>query len=122
MLIGNGTVDDAKRYASEEDLPFELLVDPQLVGYGALELRRSVLATYSPRGIPRLVQALREGFRPARAYGVTDQMGGVFVISPTGDVNFAHESRSLGDEPPPELVLDALREAAGELGQSPAST
>ena len=88
VLIGNGTVDDAKRYASEEDLPFELLVDPQLVGYGALELRRSVLATYSPRGIPRLVQALREGFRPARAYGVTDQMGGVFVISPTGDVNF----------------------------------
>ncbi len=114
-LIGNGTPEDARRYAQEEDLPFRLLVDPQLIGYGAMELRRSILANYSPRVVPRLFRAVREGFRPGKAYGQTDQLGGVFVISPLGDVLYAHASESLGDEPPPERILQALRGAAGEL-------
>lgn len=114
-LIGNGTPEEASRYAEEEDLPFRLLVDPQLVGYGAMELKRSVLANYSPRVIPRLVRAFREGFRPSQAYGIRDQMGGVFVISPTGELLYAHRSRSLGDEPEPQAILDALRRAEKEL-------
>ncbi|MEM1246367.1 MAG: peroxiredoxin-like family protein [Acidobacteriota bacterium] len=114
-LIGNGEVEDARRYAEEEQLPFRLLVDPQLVGYRAMELRQSVLANYSPRVVPRLIQALREGFRQGKAYGVKDQLGGVFVISPLAEVVYAHRSRTVGDEPPPDEILRALRRAASEL-------
>ena len=114
-LIGNGEVEDARRYAEEEGVPFRLLVDPQLVGYRAMELRRSVLANYNPRVLPRLVQALREGFRQGKAYGATDQLGGVFVISPLDEVVYAHRSQSVGDEPPPDEILRALQRAAAEL-------
>lgn len=114
-LIGNGEVEDARRYAEEEGVPFRLLVDPQLVGYRAMELRQSVLANYSPRVLPRLIKALWEGFRQSKAYGVTDQLGGVFVITPLDEVVYAHRSKSVGDEPPPEEILRALRQAAAEL-------
>ena len=93
VLIGNGTVEQACEYKLRESLPFRLVVDPKLVGYQAMELKRS----------------LRAGFRDGPVKGDADQLGGLFVIASDGEVRYAHVSHEPGDEPPVEDVVETLR-------------
>jgi len=120
VLIGNGTPEQGTEFEGRDPLPFRLLVDPDLVGYQALELKRSLLAGFRPRTLLHLVNALRAGYRGGRLEGDAYQLGGVFLIVPGGDVRYARVSRELGDEPPVEDVLESL--AKWTTGMATATT
>ena len=109
VLIGNGTVEQACEYKLRESLPFRLVVDPKLVGYQAMDLKRSLRAGFRPRKFFRLARALRAGFRGGAVEGDADQLGGLFVIARDGEVRYAHVSHEPGDDPPVEDILDSLR-------------
>ena len=109
VLIGNGTVEQACEYKQRESLPFRLLVDPKLVGYQAMELKRNLLAGFRPRSFFRLARALRAGFRGGPIEGDAYQLGGLFVIARDGEVWYDHVSHEPGDEPPIEDILESLR-------------
>jgi len=108
VLIGNGTVEQACEYKQRESLPFRLLVDPKLIGYQAMELKRRVLAGFRPRTFFRLARTWRAGFRGGPVDGDAYQLGGLFVIARNSEVRYAHVSQEPGDEPPIEDILETL--------------
>lgn len=85
-----------------------MLVDPSLATYRAARLGGSVLAMLDPRGVVRVVQALRAGFRSGAIRGSALQQGGTFVIGPGHQVHFEWRDRFSGDTPPLERVVAAV--------------
>ncbi len=111
MLIGNGTPDDARAYRTALDADVEVFVDPELVGYSALELRRSLLANMRPSTAGAGLRAFFKGYRGRRMSGDPLQLGGVFVIDTDSRVVWSYRSKRPQDFPPIEEVLAAARSA-----------
>ena len=54
------------------------------------------------------VRALKKGFRQKRLQGDPWQLGGVFVIDPSGKILYKQISREAGDHPEAGEILAAL--------------
>ncbi|MDX1382795.1 MAG: peroxiredoxin-like family protein [Thermoanaerobaculia bacterium] len=109
VLIGNGTPDQAKGYREDLGGAIELLVDPQLVGYKAMQLERSLLAAYNPKSFLQAFQLHRLGFRQGPTEGDALQLGGVFVIDPQHRVVWSYRARDPSDFPALDDLVAAAR-------------
>jgi hypothetical protein len=107
-VVGNGSPEQARRFAEERALSFPLLVDPEMRAYAAAGLRRSVWSTFGPRVLLHGFRAMRAGFRQGRTQGDPWQQGGAFVIEPGNRVRFSQVSREAGDHAEPSRLLEAL--------------
>jgi hypothetical protein len=85
-----------------------VLVDPTLAVYRAAGLAHSVLPMLDPRGVVRVVQSLRAGFRSGAIRGSALQQGGTFVLGPGPEVHLEWRDRFSGDTPPVERVVAAI--------------
>ena len=109
VLIGSGSAQQAEEFLREQDASgLRVLVDPELKGYRAAALRRSLLAPYSPRGWWEGFKLWRKGWRPGKTAGDAYQLGGLFVISPNERVELAHHAASIYDRLPLEQVIATL--------------
>ena len=111
VVVGNGTPAHAAQFREDERLDFPLLVDPELRAYRAAGLRRGVLDTMGPRTFVGALRALRSGARQGAVRGDPWQLGGAFVIEPSGKVRFRHVCRDASDHPPVERIVEALERA-----------
>jgi hypothetical protein len=77
------------------ELPYPVLVDEQRSAYSAWGLERgSVAAVWGdPRAWLRSAAAVLAGERPLRPGGDTLQLGGDFVVDPSGSVAYARPQR-----------------------------
>jgi hypothetical protein len=110
-LIGNGTPEQGRDFLHEmqvENLPFQLILDPQLVGYRTAQLERSLLYGVRPRTILSLIRAWRSGLRAGPMEGDAHEMGGAFVICPERGVVYSFVCRVLGEQPDLEVIVAAL--------------
>jgi hypothetical protein len=109
VLVGNGTVEQARGFFDQAGGPVgRVVVDPQLVGYRAAELRRDLFSGARPSTACRFAGAWRRGFRPRGVAGDPLQLGGAFVIGRGGEVRYSFVSRSLGHHPRRRELLAAL--------------
>lgn len=109
-FVGNGNRRYARAFAEDLGLEAPVYVDPALVAYAALGMKRGVLAALaSPSVVASTARALRGGFRQEGVQGDPWQLGGVFVVAPGGAVRYAHASRAAGDHPTVDAILAALR-------------
>ena len=108
VVLGNGSVEDARAFRDEQRLPVPLLTDPSREAYCALEMRRGVGSVTKPIVFLRSLKALFGGFRQTRVAGDPLQQGGVVVVGPGGVERFRYVSQSAGDHPPIERILSAL--------------
>jgi peroxiredoxin len=111
VYVGNGSVEDARRFAEEQVLGCPLLTDPTVESYRAAGLRSGLRSGLSPGVLLRAARALRAGFRQGETLGPTMQQGGAFVIDRGGGELYAHVSHQAGDHPAPEDLLAALTQA-----------
>ncbi|HVS63323.1 MAG TPA: peroxiredoxin-like family protein [Thermoanaerobaculia bacterium] len=121
VLIGNGTPEQGQEFLRETgELPFRLVLDPQLVGYRAAQLQRPLLEGVRPRTVCSFVRAWRRGLRAAPRAGDAHEMGGAFVIFPGRGVAYSFVCRVLGDHPSFEEILATLeRRRAEPAGPAP---
>jgi hypothetical protein len=108
VIVGNGTPAMAAEFRRERASDLEILVDPALEAYRALELRRGPGATFSWETLKNARRAWKAGFRQGRTRGDPWQQGGVFVLGPGALTRFVHVSRAAGDHPDTRDVLAAL--------------
>jgi len=108
IVVGNGTPEHAADFQSEQNLTFPLLVDPEMRAYRAAGLKRGITDAVNLRMLRHGVRALRKGFRQKKLQGDPWQLGGVFLITPTGKVPYQQISREAGDHPEPVEILNAL--------------
>jgi hypothetical protein len=60
----------------------------------------------------RGMDAFRKGYRQTGVKGSAMQVGGVFVITPDGEMPYKYLSRYAGDHPDPEGAVRELEAAA----------
>ena len=117
VLIGNGTPEQGQEFLREteaQEMPFRLVLDPQLVGYRAAQLQRPLLEGVRPRTVFSFVRAWRRGLRGGPTAGDPHEMGGAFVICPERGVAYSFVCRVLGDHPSFEEILATLERLRSE--------
>ena len=108
VVVGNGRPEHAADFWREQNLTFPLLVDQEMKAYKAAGLKRGITDTINLRMFRHGVRALRKGFRQQKLQGDPWQLGGVFVITPTGKIPYEQKSREAEDHPEPAEILGAL--------------
>jgi hypothetical protein len=108
LAIGSGKPAQAKAFAEERELDFDLYTDPGLRAYRAAGLRRDVASTFNLGLVKHGVRALKTGFRQGMTQGDPWQQGGAFVFAPGDEVLFEQRSDTAGDHVDPRQLLDAL--------------
>ena len=112
VVVGSGSVAQARAFREEHALTFPLFTDPSLRAYRAADLRHGLASSLDPRIAARAIDAFRRGFRQVGTQGPAMQQGGTFVIAPGGRLLFQHVNRFAGDDADAADVLRAL-EAEG---------
>ena len=108
VVIGNGQPWHAKAFREDEQIPFDLWVDPDMTAYRAAGLRRGMTRSVSLRSPGHVWRAMRGGFRQTEVQGDPWQLGGAFVITPDGETLYEQVSREAGDHAPLPDILAAV--------------
>jgi len=112
ILIGNGSVEQARRFFQSKGLPREGVVlgtDPERETYRAAELERGYTRTFlNPGSLRAFPVARKRGHRITGLFGDLTQLGGVLVTRPPASLLYLHRSKFAGDHPQIADVLRAL--------------
>jgi hypothetical protein len=121
VLIGNGTVDQAKRFFGERGLPktgCTVATDPERESYRAADFHRGYVRTFFEKGSRvAFAKARTEGHRTTGLYGDLTQLGGLTVTKPPAHLVYFHRSEHAGDHPKVRDVLDAVKRAQKSPGR-----
>ena len=112
VAVGSGTREMAEDFVADHHIDFPVLVDPEREAYQALSLVRSRRSTLGPKAMAHAVRAMRKGFRQTKVLGDPYQQGGVFLVTPEGEMPYAYLSKEAGDHPDPKAVVAAVEAQA----------
>jgi hypothetical protein len=108
--------DRAAAYLKTHPLPFAALCDPERQAYRALGLGRARWGSFfRPKVLAGFLRHILKGWLPARPAERDDdllQLGGDFVLDRQRRLVFAYRSADATDRPPPQALLEAVRQAA----------
>jgi len=110
VLIGNGSVEQAREVRSALELPDDLVLvtDPRRESFSAAGLRRDLAGVVSPRSISAGLRAWGSGARVTGLKGDPWQLGGVIAVDRDGRIRYRYASSYAGDHPPLDQPLAAL--------------
>uniref|UniRef100_A0A452XFG3 Uncharacterized protein n=1 Tax=Aegilops tauschii subsp. strangulata TaxID=200361 RepID=A0A452XFG3_AEGTS len=113
VLIGPGTVEQAKAFSDQTKFKGEVYADPDYSSYKALEFANGLFSTFTPSAGLKIIQLYREGYRQdwelsfeknTRTKGGWYQ-GGLLVAGPGIDnISYIHKDKEAGDDPEMEDV------------------
>ena len=106
VIIGNGTPEQAGWFVADFTITTPVFTDPSLAVYKAAGTKKP--AFLDPRSFLMSLRAMRKGYRQTKTQGKALQNGGVFVITPSGEVPYRYISDYAGDHPDPEAPVAAL--------------
>jgi hypothetical protein len=109
VILGNGTPQQAAWFVEDYHIATPVVTDPGLVSHRIVGAKKPKFL--DPRTLLASVRAFRQGFRQTRTMGSAMQLGGVFVITPRGEMPYRYLSEYAGDHPPPEEAVAALERA-----------
>ncbi|PUZ41586.1 hypothetical protein GQ55_9G516600 [Panicum hallii var. hallii] len=116
VLIGPGSVDQAKAFCEQTKFKGEVYADPTHSSYDALEFAFGLFSTFTPAAGLKIIQLYREGYRQdwelsfeknTRTKGGWYQ-GGLLVAGPgIENILYIHKDKEAGDDPDMQDVLRA---------------
>jgi peroxiredoxin len=102
--------DPTFHFCRKRDVPFDCLGDPEREAYHAVGLERGPAREYvGPQLAKGFLRAARHGSFAGLPKGDVAQRPGIFVVSPQGEILYAHYHRDSADNPPIEDVIDVVR-------------
>lgn len=113
VVIGHGTVAQARDFKTNHGIDLRLLVDSKRQAYRAAGTKMGSLSDLiGPTVVLKgLASAARQRMVQGRTIGNAAQLGGVLVVTPDGRVVYGHIADDASDNPPNEEVLKAAAEA-----------
>jgi peroxiredoxin len=118
VIVGNGSVDDARVFAAEHAAGMTVVTDPNREAYCAVGMKRGVGTALSFGVARRAARAMARGFRQTRTQGDPFQQGGIVVVGADGDVLYRFVSDEAGEHPSLDDVLAALPHASPAAGRA----
>jgi peroxiredoxin len=112
LIVGNGSVEQAKRFFTSKKLPREgvlVVTDPERESYKSAGFERGYGRTFLHPGASKAYGAARaQGHRISGLFGDLTQLGGLLVVRPPAALVYFHKSRFAGDHPEMRDVVAAL--------------
>ena len=109
VLIGMGSPKESEEFLKRFQVPFSMVCDPERKLYDLYGLKRMGLLDFlSPSLALKGLSAVAQGNLVGIPEGDVKQLAGVFVIDPSGLIQFRHLSADPADFPPAEDVLAAV--------------
>lgn len=97
-------------YRGRLGLPYPVLADPDRSAYRAYGLGRGRWwRVWGPATLRTYGRLVRRGERVERPTDDTLQLGGDFVVGPTGRLVYVYRSRGPADRPPVDDLVGAVR-------------
>ena len=96
---------------SPEDLPFEIICDPEQKLYHAFEIApaASVEEMLDEASLAKIEKVKAAGLQHGDYEGEEQQLPAAFVVEPDLTLTYAHYGKALGDVPTPEELAELLR-------------
>jgi peroxiredoxin len=116
LILTFGTLRLAQAWMEETCSPFHLLLDPERSVYRAYGLERSLWRSWTLKTIWQYMGLLATGHSWRGIQGDSTQLGGDFVVDPSGIVRLAYRSHDPTDRPSVDQLLDVFRQLAGRDG------
>lgn len=105
--------DRLKQYLGRRAWTMRVLSDPELKAYHAFGLERaSWLRMLRPRALLVYMQLILRGKMPQRPQEDVHQLGGDFILDPSGRVIYEYRSEDPTDRPTPTELLEVLASRA----------
>jgi peroxiredoxin len=108
IVVGNGSVEDAKAFAREHAAGLRVLTDPHREAYCAAGMKRGASTSMSFGVMKRATRAMMNGYRQTKTQGDPFQQGGVLALGADGRVRYRFISEEAGEHPALNDVLRAL--------------
>jgi hypothetical protein len=112
VFVGNGSINQAKRFYAEKKLPRDgctVVTDPERESFRAAELKRGFAKTFLNGGsLAAYRDARADGHRITGLFGDLTQLGGVMVTRPPARLLMLHRSQFAGDHADTKEILSAL--------------
>ena len=110
VAVGQGTAAETAAFASDLELPYTVLGDPDRDGYRAYGLSEGGAAQFlSLATLKGYWRAFRSGAGMTKPVGNVRQLPGAFVIDATGIVQYSHPGSHAADTPGVEELLAKMR-------------
>ncbi len=110
VLVASSPHEHIQAFIDERGLAghaVEVVADPALDLYRALDLPRSFWATHGPSALVGFLRAVTHGHTPGRQDGDAFQQGGAVLLDDRGVVRWIHRSHSIADHADPSDVIEA---------------
>ncbi|KAG4913361.1 hypothetical protein JHK84_053815 [Glycine max] len=116
VLIGPGSIDQAKSFAEKSKFEGEIYADPTHSSYEALNFVSGVLTTFTPNAGLKIIQLYMEGYRQDWKLSFEKdtvsrggwKQGGIIVAGPgKNNISYLHRDKEAGDDPEIEDILKA---------------
>ncbi|KAM7263847.1 hypothetical protein ACFE04_001530 [Oxalis oulophora] len=116
VLIGPGSVDQARAFKEQTKFEGEVYADPDHSSYEALRFVSGVSTIFSPKAGMKLVGAFMEGYRQDWKLSFEKdtvarggwQQGGILVAGPgKSNILYIHKDKEAGDDPDINEILKA---------------
>ncbi|XP_021899422.1 thioredoxin-like protein AAED1, chloroplastic isoform X2 [Carica papaya] len=112
VLIGPGSIEQAKTFAEQTKFKGEVYADPSHSSYEALKFVSGASTTFTPKAGLKIIQLYMEGYRQDWKLSferdtVTRggwQQGGILVAGPgKNNISYIHKDKEAGDDPDIEV-------------------
>ncbi|GLJ45198.1 hypothetical protein SUGI_0951330 [Cryptomeria japonica] len=116
VLIGPGSIDQAKEFAKQTQFPGEVYADPSHSTFDALKFVSGVSTTFTPLAGMKIIESYLQGYRQDWRLSFQKetvnrgswQQGGILVAGPgENNIVYLHKDREAGDDPDVKDVLKA---------------
>ncbi|KAI5585031.1 hypothetical protein POPTR_006G133100v4 [Populus trichocarpa] len=116
VLIGPGSVDQAKTFSEQTKFKGEVYADPSHSSYKALQFVSGVSTTFTPKAGLKIIQSYMEGYRQDWKLSFEGdtvakggwQQGGIIVAGPgKTNISYIHKDKEAGDDPDIEDIIKA---------------
>lgn len=112
LIVGNGSIEQARRFFTSKRLPREgvdVVTDPERESYKSAGFERGYARTFLHPGAPKAYGAAKnQGHRITGLFGDLTQLGGLLVVKPPASLAYWHKSRFAGDHPDMPEVVQSL--------------
>ncbi|KAH8505562.1 hypothetical protein H0E87_012694 [Populus deltoides] len=116
VLIGPGSVDQAKTFSEQTKFKGEVYADPSHSSYKALQFVSGVSTTVTPKAGLKMIQSYMEGYRQDWKLSFEGdtvakggwQQGGIIVAGPgKTNISYIQKDKEAGDDPDIEDIIKA---------------
>lgn len=104
VAVFQAPVDEVAANVGEQDAPFPIVCDPDEKLYRLYGLEHSLAGYLSPKNLPLLAEALKEGFTPGPMHGTKTRLPADFLIDESGRIVEAFYAPVIGEHIPFERV------------------